>query len=275
MNSSKQGKQTKDNKFVIKLDTKFEESIKKYNVKDVFKINSSIKDKQIINGLIYIHKIFEYKCHSKKCAVKGEWLDNPLELLLIHINNKETDNRISNLTYNCYNCYFQNNSSGALFKKVKKEKILGCKICGFNLSKLSYTCKRLGICKICIEKNKTKNSSNGLELFSNTFNNSLTTDDLNQNKTNGTSVTINESMNYSLLLTDNTTDTDNTLEIIKNRRDKTVNKNKTLKNSKTSKNSSKGITNEICKQNDELTTTINLNDININDIKDIKALMNM
>ena len=120
---NKKNKPKKENQYEIKLSIEFIEELKKYNVKDVFRLHSNIKNKDIINGLIYMHKIIVYKCHSEKCSIEGEWLDNPLELLLINKNNKEDDNRIANLTYSCYNCYFQNISDKSIFQKVKKEKI--------------------------------------------------------------------------------------------------------------------------------------------------------
>lgn len=268
----KKGKKTKQSKkeikFEFKLDAKFEDGLKRYNVKDVFKLNSSMNNNDIINGLIYVHKIIDYKCHSEKCNIRSEWLDNPIELLLIHKNNKETDNRIANLTYNCYNCYFQNNGNNTLFKKVKKEKILGCKICGFNLSKLSYACKKLGICKICIQKNKTISKNDGLHLFKDTFTNSLTNEDLEQQNKKD-SITINECMDYSLLLTTNSHSKEssikNTLETIKNKRNKKIKEN-TIEIHSTKDNLQQNTV--------SFDSIIDMNDINIDDIQDLRLLMN-
>ena len=267
-NPQKHKKSTKEIKFEIKLDPKFEDELKKYNVKDVFKLNSSIKNNDIINGLIYVHKIIDYKCHSEKCNIKGEWLGNPIELLLIHKNNKENDNRIANLTYNCYNCYFQNNGNNTLFKKVKKEKILGCKICGFNLSKLGHSCKKLGICKICIQKNKTTSKNDGLLLFKDTFTNSLTNEDLEQQDQED-SITINEGMDYSLLLTDDNaySNTSSGLKTINNKRNENIKKNNMKKhNIKTKYN--------LHQNTVDFDSIIDMNDINIDDVQDLRSLMN-
>lgn len=242
----------KETKYEIVLDPKFIEELKKYNVKEVFKFNSKVNNKDIINGLIYLNNIFEYKCYNEKCNIKGEWLGKPLELLLIHKNNKETDNRISNLTYNCYNCYFQNNSDKNIFNKVKMLKINSCKICGFNLNKLSINCKKLGICKICIRKNEKTVKNVGLDLFSNTFTNSLTKEDLNSDT--NTNI-LNDSMDLSIFLSDN-------------KKGKSIN----TANIKKKRNKKSKETNTICNKEDLL--SIDLKSIKLETLEEIQMIMN-
>ena len=94
---TKDKKSEKPNQHKIILDPEFETRLREIDVKNVFKLNSNTKDEKILNGLIYLHKVIEYKCANDKCGIQGEWLGNPLELLLVHKNNKENDNRIKNL----------------------------------------------------------------------------------------------------------------------------------------------------------------------------------
>jgi hypothetical protein len=260
-------KAKKESQFEIILDPKFEEDLKKYNIKKLFKLNSFMKNKDILIGLIHIHKIIDYKCHSDKCSVINTWLGNPLELLLIHKNNKETDNRICNLTFNCYNCYFQNNSDKTLFKKVKKEKVIGCKICGFNLSRLSATCKKLGICKICISKNNKNHINDGLALFSNTFSNSLTNADLIEQQKQESTITIDESMKHVSILSKSKGG-------ITNQEMKAI--NSSVKNKRNTKNSNKNSNkhNSNNSQDNNLSINIEIGDITMGDLDEIKSIMN-
>ncbi len=249
---TKDKKSEKPNQHKIILDPEFETRLREIDVKNVFKLNSNTKDEKILNGLIYLHKVIEYKCANDRCGIQGEWLGNPLELLLVHKNNKENDNRIKNLEYKCYNCYFQESGNISLFKKVKQDKIQECKICGFNLNKLGMTYRKLGICKICVNKHNQLNKvDTGLDLFSNTFDNSLTNEDLKFNREFNI-LSTEESMRNAAMLED----------------EKDSNKKKKKKPKKPRKQ--KEIL--VSKPSIDETLDININNINIDDIEEMKNI---
>ena len=184
-------------------------------------------------------------------------------MLLIHKNNKVSDNRVSNLTYNCYNCYFRNYSGDQnILNKVKKDKIISCKSCGYNLSKLSSKCKKLGICKICISKYKPSNINDGLELFGNTFENSLTKEDLIEQQQLESSISIDENINNELLLSMENKELINKSST--NSKKKDIKRNTNNKSKKPKKPS---------KIDDSLKINIDVNDISLNDINEIQSLM--
>lgn len=176
---SKKPKKTKETEY--KLSDETLELIKKYKVDKVFINHSKIIDDNILTSLILHHKVLNYKCYNSKCKVGSEWCGNPINLIIERINNKPNDLRIKNLRFVCYNCYFVNNSNDykKLFVKMKEKNILECKICGYNISNLPYNYQNMKICKICIKKNtSTNNYLKRDNLFLNTFENTLTEDDL-------------------------------------------------------------------------------------------------
>lgn len=235
----------------------------KLKLETIFCSNSKIKfdDNELI-GFIIIHKILEYKCYGKKCCITNEWNGEPLNLLLVRKNNKQNDIRIHNLEFKCYNCYFQeNNNNKDLFIKIKKEIIPECKICKFKLINISKTYKNLGICKICVEKNKITNSStyiNDSNLFLNTFDNNLTKSDFE------TQLKTTTSIDELFLVAENINKKDNNITLLKNN----SKSNKLINNNKPNKTKQK--------QNETKQTNININinDIDISDLNRLKNLVN-
>ena len=190
-NKKKEEKSIKDKKkkdeYVVIIDKDMLEKIENLKVEIVFINNSLLKDEKIINAMIYQYKILEYKCCNTKCSISNEWLSNPINLLLVRKNNKQEDLRINNLEYSCYNCYFQKNNDKNIFNKIKNNAILKCKICDYNINNMSELYKELNMCKLCLGKYKLKNNkTKRLDLFRNTFKNSLTIDDINNAYTNKT-----------------------------------------------------------------------------------------
>ena len=190
-NTSKKSKESKQKKkpktkkteITFKISDETLEIIKKYKVDNVFINQSKITDENILTSLIIHHKVLDYKCYHPKCKVAGEWCGSPIKLLLERINNKSSDLRLKNLRFVCYNCYFVNNSSNfdKLFVKMKKDAIIECKLCKYNLSNMGKKYQELKICKMCIKKNTDKTMSfQGKNLFLNTFDNNLTEEDINQ-----------------------------------------------------------------------------------------------
>ena len=246
---------TKQKKKSKNTETKFEISedtlniIKKYKVDKVFINHSKISDDNILIPLIINHKVLEYKCHQSKCKVGSEWCGSPIKLLLERINNKSDDLRIKNLRFTCYNCYFVNNSTNfnKLFVKMKKDSIIECKICKYNISNMGKTFQEMKICKMCFKTN-TNNTTyfKGKNLFLNTFDNNLTEDDFNKNK--------------------NTIDYSN--EVLDMSQDMFLDEKMTSKNFKKSKQNNPGKINKQSKNKKEtnIPTSLNLININIEDL---------
>ena len=175
----KKPKEKQKQEYDIKLDPKIIDIVEKLDLTNIFINNSNLKNDTILNAIIIYNKVFDYKCNGPKCLITNEWLENPIKLLLIRKNNKKQDLRITNLEYKCYNCYFQENSSDDLFNKVKKEVIVTCKVCDFNMSMLSKTYKDSQICKICTEKySRSTSKIESYSLFHNTFDNTLSKEDI-------------------------------------------------------------------------------------------------
>jgi len=67
----------------------------------VFCENSKIARHHVKRKIIQ-RKLIPYECAL--CKNKGEWLGNPLPLILDHINGTNNDNRLENLRFVCSNC---------------------------------------------------------------------------------------------------------------------------------------------------------------------------
>jgi hypothetical protein len=193
----KKPKEKKKQEYDIKLDPKIIDTVEKLDLTNIFINNSSLKNDTILNAIIIYNKVFDYKCNNPKCLITNEWLENPIKLLLIRKNNKQQDLRMTNLEYKCYNCYFQENSSDDLFNKVKKEVIITCKVCDFNMSMLSKTYKDSQICKICTAKySRSTSKMESYSLFHNTFDNTLSKEDIKNDLSIQTGY--NDSLNSSI-----------------------------------------------------------------------------
>ena len=281
--------------YTVELDKYTLEQIQKLKVENVFVVNSLLKNEKIINGMIYQYKILDYKCSNVKCSITSEWLSNPINLILVRKNNKQEDLRINNLEYSCYNCYFQKNNNENIFNKIKKSAILECKICNFNINNMSEIYKELGLCKLCLSKHKSsKSNKKQIDLFRDTFDNSLTTEDIdneynckNRNKYQNIN-SIGDMDNMSILLSNNFMDNE-TSHLLMNSIDditeetfeKMFNKVSTSqKNKETSKYKGKdknttSITSNINNNKNTVTQKINieLDSMDINTINKVKKMM--
>jgi len=122
--------------------------------KEIFKSNSTCKNDDIATAFLIKNKKLDYKCYSKSCKIASLWKNQPLKLLLVHINGINSDFRISNLTLYCPNCYFQEFGS-QLLKKIKTQ-ILTCEHCGYNkMEKLRDFYKKKRICITCFNKQES------------------------------------------------------------------------------------------------------------------------
>jgi hypothetical protein len=79
---------------------KYVNSIRRPN-EEVFVENSDYARHHIKRRVIE-QSLIPYKCFG--CDNKGEWMGNPLPLILDHINGVNNDNRIENLRFACSNC---------------------------------------------------------------------------------------------------------------------------------------------------------------------------
>lgn len=102
--------------------------------------------------------ILDYKCYGKGCPTKdGNWRRKLGFLILVRNNNRETDLRITNLSFLCPNCYCQEKGLQS-FEKVKKEIIRTCTFCSAPLDG-KYNSNKCGRCAWQI-KTQIQKSSN-------------------------------------------------------------------------------------------------------------------
>ena len=155
------------------------------NIKNIFKTNSVFNDDKLLKGIIIYNKLIPYKCTNTKCSVNTMWLEEPINLIINRKNNKDKDFRLENLEFKCYNCYFQQNTNEELFIKLKKEHIITCKVCNYNMNNMSYNYKSIRICRLCIDKNSDKDLEiDNCNLFKDTFENNLDNHSFNKPQTN-------------------------------------------------------------------------------------------
>ena len=274
-------KEKKKEEYIVVLDKEVLEQIETLKVELVFINNSLLKDEKIINGMIYQYKILPYKCCNSKCSIINEWLSNSINLLLVRKNNKQQDLRIGNLEYSCYNCYFQKNNNKNIFNKIKKTAILECQICKFNINNLPDIYKDLGMCKLCLSQHKSRNTNTRqLDLFRNTFTNSLTSEDIdneyNSKTPNNYINGMNDIDNISMFLNNMNNDdyiTEETYEDIFNKVSMKSNENKETQQNKTKNkdNTSNTINNE--KETIKPKININIGSMDINTINQVKKIM--
>jgi len=155
------------------------------NIKNIFKTNSAFNDDKLLKGIIIYNNLIPYKCMNTKCDIKNMWLEEPINLIINRKNNKDKDLRLVNLEFKCYNCYFQQNTNEELFIKLKKENIITCKVCNYNMNNMSYNYKSIRICRLCIDKNSNKDLQiDNCNLFKDTFENNLDTHAFNKPQNN-------------------------------------------------------------------------------------------
>ena len=266
--AKKKPKQKKaDSSFKIRDDML--ETIKKYKVDKVFINNSKIKDENILTSLLIHYKVLDYKCYQPKCNVSSEWCGSPMKLMIERINNKNDDLRIKNLRFVCYNCYFMNNSSNIdkLFTKLKKEVVIECKICKYNLTNMPKKYQEMKICKICIKNNtNTTNTFQGKNLFINTFENNLTEEDINNKIESADNlndlIQLSKQINFKGSIHNNNNNNDQN-NINNNHKYKTTKQNNSINRQKSSN-----------KTNKSQLINIEFNDINMEDMKMFSDMIN-
>jgi hypothetical protein len=124
----------------------------------IFIENSRVTNNELIKYQAVKAGILDYKCYGKGCPTKdGNWRRKLGFLILVRNNNRETDLRITNLSFMCPNCYCQEKGSQS-FEKVKKEIVRTCAFCNTPLDN-KYNSDKCGRCAWQI-KNQIQKSTN-------------------------------------------------------------------------------------------------------------------
>ena len=124
----------------------------------IFIENSRVSNNELIKFQAVRTGILDYKCYGKGCPTKdGNWRRRIGFLILVRNNNRETDLRMTNLSFLCPNCYCQEKGAMA-FEKVKKEIVRTCTFCGTVLD-TKYNSDKCGRCAWQI-KNQIQKSAN-------------------------------------------------------------------------------------------------------------------
>lgn len=149
-----------EGKYAIKLSKEcFTEAELAINpLTDIFIEHSFIDNEELIKFRAVHHQILEYKCYAKNCTTKnGNWRRKLGYLILIRKNNKPNDLRMTNLEFQCPNCYFQDKGP-ANFEKMKSDIVKKCIICDYPLNS-KYNSDKCYRCHSTIKK-KMDNQSN-------------------------------------------------------------------------------------------------------------------
>jgi len=124
----------------------------------IFVENSRVSNNELIKYQAVRTSILDYKCYGKGCPTKdGNWRRRIGFLILVRNNNRETDLRMTNLSFLCPNCYCQEKGAMA-FEKIKKEIVQTCTFCGTVLD-TKYNSDKCGRCAWQI-KNQIQKSAN-------------------------------------------------------------------------------------------------------------------
>lgn len=100
-------------------------------------VENSPYDPSSMRRLVIKHNLLAYQC--AKCGI-SEWMGEPLQLQLDHINGKRRDQRLENLRWLCPNCHTQTETWG------RKRKRNRCVDCGKPLSRSPKKVTRCGKC---------------------------------------------------------------------------------------------------------------------------------
>jgi len=124
----------------------------------IFIENSRVSNNELIKYQAVRTGILDYKCYGKGCPTKdGNWRRRMGFLILVRNNNRDTDLRMTNLSFLCPNCYCQEKGIIA-FEKVKKEIVRTCTFCGTVLD-TKYNSDKCGRCTWQI-KNQIQKTAN-------------------------------------------------------------------------------------------------------------------
>ncbi len=141
---------TEDNYYNVLGDEKLDEKVNKIkNIYDIFCLNPKVKyDDKILLALIVKHKKLgiAYKCAG--CNNEGIWKRKPISLI-IKLKTGATDYSPDNINLFCPNCYSQKYDYRM---HIKKQKIVKCRYCSYDLSNLPTYYKECQMCKLCKKK---------------------------------------------------------------------------------------------------------------------------
>lgn len=73
-----------------------------YAYEDIFCVDSKYS-RSALSATVQRLGVLKYQCVW--CKNEGEWLGEPMSLVIDHINGINNDNRVDNLRYLCYNCH--------------------------------------------------------------------------------------------------------------------------------------------------------------------------
>jgi len=124
----------------------------------IFIENSRVTNNELIKYQAVKASILDYKCYGKGCPTKdGNWRRRIGFLILVRNNNRDSDLRMTNLSFLCPNCYCQEKGVMA-FEKMKKEIVRTCTFCKTVLD-TKYNSDKCGRCAWQI-KNQINKSAN-------------------------------------------------------------------------------------------------------------------
>ena len=109
--------------------TKFNEEL---DLSHILIENSKYFSSSNLKQKLIKREVLEYKCSI--CGII-DWNGKELSLQLDHINGINNDNRLENLRLLCPNCHSQTDTYAGKKKKIKKEKLKFCQICGIEVDK--------------------------------------------------------------------------------------------------------------------------------------------
>jgi hypothetical protein len=122
--------------------------------------NSNCTDDEVLLAILLKYNLVLYECSSSNCTVKSTWRRKPIKLIIYRKNSKAQDLRLDNLELLCPNCYCQQYGSTQLLKQVINQRIIKCRICGYDkVHMLGDIYRTLGYCQICYKKIQSSQAS--------------------------------------------------------------------------------------------------------------------
>ena len=82
--------------------------------------NLFIKTKQPIKGGILLKPLIQLRGHQCECCKNTEWLGQPINLQVHHIDGDKTNNQLENLQLLCLNCHSYTDNFGSKNQKRKE-----------------------------------------------------------------------------------------------------------------------------------------------------------